>query len=1301
MRVSAFWILMLLSAVFASRVDGAGYAVQLELGRDGAKAEVLHLQALDVAPSQGALAFQEDAWTVELLDGAGRSLGQHPVPNPARAASGFMPSRIPVLIQFPDHPSAVRAALRDEEGKLAATIALGANQREEAQQRADAVAAEALGPVPVRAKGASVAFQRQIEFESRDASLERVDCRRRYPMLPPEVVVSREGCDAAAAMWRLPNAQASAGAPAVVPLAQSTDRPSERTSTQPPASRASVKRLVRELASTSRLSGRLRFPAGATPPVSEVRLFVGFDDTGAGVFVQAVPPEFRYEVNVRTGTSIDIDIDPPGPFIATRVAVGVVNADMVRDLDVALGVAVSGRLLFPVGSPVPSTAIQVSLRGDRYSRFVDASPPEFRYSFGVTPNRNVSLTVDPPTPFLQQTIELGTVTTDVMRDVSLRRGAVLSARLVFPRRAPPPNEPVHGTLFSGSFSRGFTAMPPDFRFAVAVEPGQQARLRISPPLPYHAEEHDLGRVAADRDVTLSVRRGQVFLGVVRVRSEAKPGVMVGASASESGQGSVITVLPDQPFQLAVAPGTRFIEASAGGFQPVALAVPPSGDFEGELVLEPALEREPEIISSNNNVRLQFRWDDGRPVIGARAEIWKGNTFFISGFAYGAENSFDAGQVSMALADGDYTLRLWPTSEHNPFFPVPLYARPVLVQNLSVRGQTSATWIVPTPETNRLRLQLTLPPALPGCASSSAFGRIELLQEGIVVARSPVHDFATGAAGSRHTVDLLVGSGRYQLRAVLQGNAQATTPPFVAAQGLVLDAGPFSPARFLRGVLRDHQGRPLAGRSFSQYDDLGGPMFANACAYQSDDEGRFALPMCEGCGFQLPDDASVAGARQFLRITGKVDADRMQDIRLEPGLPLAALAETGTTRVWGDPQAPLRIVFLAEGYAAERETYTDRNGNGLWDGVLWVDVDGDGLYDDGEPATTYGTATFPAGGTDPRATNEPFVDLNGDGVPSFDDRALFERNVQDYLRGLFSTDVFGAYRHAYQAHAVMAYSKQVGMDHGPQWQRDTRFNATFVPDRALINVDYNKALADASAVTPGFDVVVVMINQPVPYGRVNAFVLAAGGMKADARNDLVGAHEFGHKIGGLADEYTEFSGRYAGPEPGGRNSTRFLRRSFVGWGQMLPAGSAEHPSRDFTAGTGLFEGSSYHPAGAYRPSMYSVMRNLQPWFNMPSKVYLDRAHVPAISGRPGRLSVVDAGDCRRLRVTWDVSADRLAGVVLRRGSDRGEVLLSGADRGTLQLDTRSAKGAAGDFVLMDAATGVVLDIEPAPAVRCAQ
>lgn len=1295
MRTALCSIFLLLCVMSASRVAGAGYAVQLELNKDRGLATVLALQALEVAPPQGALAFQEDTWTVELVNADGQLLARHTVPNPARARAGFMPERIPVLIQFPDHQTAVRANVYDEDGKVAASVKLGAIQRQEARQRAVAIASERSVLVTAHPKTSSSAFNRQVEFERRDVTSDRLDCRRRHPMMPPEVVISSEGCDAAALTWQLLDALPREGERAAVPPADPFVGLTDRATSPRRLSAASAKRVLREVASTSRLSGRLRFPAGAMPPVSGAMLRVaGFDGTGAERFTHAAPPEFRYEIEVKTGASISIYIDPPAPFMPEQIELGVISADLVRDLDIAVGLSVAGRLLFPAGIPVPTTAIEVSLRGDRFWRVVQASPPDFRYAFGVVPGRVYGLNVVAPSPLLPQSVELGAVASDVLRDIALRRGALLNGRLVFPRRATLPRELIRGLVRSGPLTVGFIAAPPDFRFVATVEPGQQARLRVEESTPYHAAEQDLGRVMADRDVTLTMRRGQVFSGVVRVRSDAKPVVRVETSGSEDEEGSVLIAEPDRPFQFAVAPGSRFIEASARGFQPVALAIPSSGDFEGEMVLVPE-------VASSKNVRLQFKWDDGRPVVGARAEIWQGNDFLTSGFALGGENSFDAGLVTMALADGDYTLRLWPTSEYNPFFPVPLYAYPAISQSLTVNGDTSATLVVPTAESNRLRLQLTLPPILPGCASASAVGRIELLDDGKVVARSPVHHFGSGSPGSRQAVDLLVNSGRYQLRVVLQGNVQATTPSFVAAQGLVVEAGPPSPARLLRGVLRDHQGRPLAGRRFTQYDDLGGLAFADTCAYQTNDEGRFALPLCEGCGFQLPDDGSGAGSRHFLRVRGKVDADRTQDIRLEPDLPFTNLAATGTTRVWGDSQAPLRIVFLAEGYAAERETYTDLNGNGLWDGVLWVDIDGDGVYDGGEPATTYGTASFPVEGTDPRSTNEPFADLNGDGVPSFDDRALFERNVQDYLRGLFSTDVFGAYRHAYQAYAVMAYSKQVGMDHGPQWQRDTRLNASFVPNRGLIDVDYITAQAEAAAALPGFDVVVVMINQPVPYGRVNAFILASGGMKADVRNDLVGAHEFGHKIGGLADEYTEFSGRYADTEPGGRNSTRFLRRSMVGWGRMLPAESAERPSRDFIAETGLFEGSSYQSGGVYRPSMYSLMRFLEPWFNAPSKAYLDRVHIPAMSGRLGRLTVDDAGDCRRLQVAWDVSVDSVTAVVIRRGSDRGEVLISGAAHGSFSFDLRGSKGQGDDFVLMDAATGAVLDVEPAPLARCTQ
>jgi hypothetical protein len=1401
MRILALWVVVLLGFFVAPRVCAGGYAVQLDVNRNGLPATVRALQALPEMPPQGALAFQADAWTVDLVDATGRSLALHRVPSPARAGAGFMPDRAPLLIQFPDHPSAVRADVRDESGRITATVALGATQRQAAVRRAIAVASERTGPIGARSKASSAAFSRQVDFESRRVPLGLQDCRRRYPMMPPEVVLSREGCEAAAMRWRLPDAFArergrmgEAGSSRIPMSLLGASRDGNRfvgpagtlmaepvETVVPPrlVPAVAAKRLLRELASTWRLSGRLRFPSGSTPPTSSVQLiFWGFDGTGSGAVINATPPEFRYELNVKAGVSVDIEATPPAPFLSTRVPLGTINADLVRDVEVALGISVSGRLVLPPGSTAPTAQVALWLVDGGQWRYIGASPPDFRYSVGVVPGRAYRLEVSPPSPFLPesidlgtvtadmtrditlqtgamitgrllfpaggspptttvnlwlvdgnqwryvaalppefryetvaapgrsyrievappspflpQSVDLGTVTADVTRDITLRRGVVLSGRLAFPRQAPRPTAPITGSISDGRVGYGLTASPPDFRFAVALEPGLRATLRFNPSSPYLAEQQDLGRVVADRDLTVMMRRGQVFSGVVRVRSEASPRVTVSTSGSVSESGTSITVDPDRSFQLAVGPDDRFIEASATGFQSVAIPVPPSGDFEGELVLVPA--------SATENVRLQVNWSDGRPVVGARVEIWRGGEYLTSAVAMANEGAAEAGRASVVLPDGEYTLHVWPTSEYHQTTPTRLYARPAIIQSVAVRGDTSATLVVPVAEANRVTLQVTLPPALPGCSSASAFGRLELLQDGVVVARGSSRFLVGGSPGSRQSVDVLLGAGRYQLRAVLQGAMQATTPPFVAASGIVAPAGAASPARLLRGVLRDHQGRPLAGRSITPYDDLGGPMWADSCAYRTDSMGRFALPICEGCGFQVRDDGSGIGARQFLRIDGIVDADRTHDIQLAPGLPLTTMAETGTTRVWGDPDAPLRIVFLAEGYAAERESYTDRNGNGVWDGVLWVDVDGDGVYDANEPSAIYGTATAPAAGTDPRLTNEPFADLNGDGVPSFDDRALFERNVHDYLRGLFSTDVFGAYRHAYQAHAVMAYSKQVGMDHGAQWQRDTRFNAAFSPDRGLIGVDYTRAQAEASAALPGFDVVVVMINQPVLYGRVNSFILASGGMKVDGRNDVVGAHEFGHKIAGLADEYTEFQRSYVGGEPGGRNSTRFVRRSMVGWGEMLRLGSEARPSRDFMAGTGLFEGSSYTVAGVFRPTVHSVMRYVEPWFNAPSKVHLDRVHVPALSGRPGRLTAQDAGDCRRVRVSWDASVDGVSGVVIRRGGDRGDVLLSGPALGTFSVDPRNGKGRGGDFVLMDAATGAVLDIEPAPTARCTQ
>jgi len=50
----------------------------------------------------------------------------------------------------------------------------------------------------------------------------------------------------------------------------------------------------------------------------------------------------------------------------------------------------------------------------------------------------------------------------------------------------------------------------------------------------------------------------------------------------------------------------------------------------------------------------------------------------------------------------------------------------------------------------------------------------------------------------------------------------------------------------------------------------------------------------------------------------------------------------------------------------------------------------------------------------------------------------------------------------------------------------------------------------------------------PHGRVNSYMFQYGGDISTLCNDYVVAHEMGHNVGRLADEYTEYQEFYAAP-----------------------------------------------------------------------------------------------------------------------------------------------------------------------------
>jgi len=139
--------------------------------------------------------------------------------------------------------------------------------------------------------------------------------------------------------------------------------------------------------------------------------------------------------------------------------------------------------------------------------------------------------------------------------------------------------------------------------------------------------------------------------------------------------------------------------------------------------------------------------------------------------------------------------------------------------------------------------------------------------------------------------------------------------------------------------------------------------------------------------------------------------------------------------------------------------------------------------------------------------------------------------------------------------------------------------------------------------PDYNFVLIILNEP-GYGGCGgngrAHVTTGDGW-------AVIAHEFGHGLGGLADEYCN-SGAYSAGEPGAVDITINTDRSTLKWGNFVnpttpvPTGSGNCP--DYNQGAkpadwddnqdvGLFEGGNTNNTGVYRPVINCRMRNNTP------------------------------------------------------------------------------------------------------------
>lgn len=581
-----------------------------------------------------------------------------------------------------------------------------------------------------------------------------------------------------------------------------------------------------------------------------------------------------------------------------------------------------------------------------------------------------------------------------------------------------------------------------------------------------------------------------------------------------------------------------------------------------------------------------------------------------------------GKYEMKIGDGSYQLEIDSGSREYLDKDNRLYVAEKIPTKVEVNGNLTRDLTLA-----QVERKLTLVARWDGRLTSTAEVRVK--RDGVTLARPRLGFWDTSGTGCTTagctvtwTLRLTPGVYDFDIEIVTAGLGRQSVSQVDlrnSDQRVEIDAR--SPIAAWNGRVLQADGSPYVNAFIVGYDGLG--RYRNYA--QSDAQGRFSLTMGEGwvADFGAAGTSGSTGTRVEVSSMAGLPPVVTLDA---PGI--SASANGDLTRIFtGASSDRVRLLYLGEGYSSTRETFTDSNGNGVWDGLLWYDINRNGTYEaDIDFLNAYGNASEPAEGSAPNlAANEPFSDLNGDGFPNLDDRALLLRNAQDHLRSLFGTDYWNRNAHRFQADVAFVNAPQSGMTvtakDGTEIARaNTLFNTRMSMEREIIELDRRRALQVAEQLMPGFDELIILVNQPVVAGRATqtigtvpgSMVTNAGYYGVDVDNPVAG-HEMGHFIGDLGDEYTEM---WTTIDPADyyptANTTLETEYAAIPWRAWLSPGN--FPMLVPQEGLGVFEGADYVQGGAYRPSWNSMMR-YGVLFNAPSRAALDQGFSRFVAAQP--------------------------------------------------------------------------------------
>jgi hypothetical protein len=237
---------------------------------------------------------------------------------------------------------------------------------------------------------------------------------------------------------------------------------------------------------------------------------------------------------------------------------------------------------------------------------------------------------------------------------------------------------------------------------------------------------------------------------------------------------------------------------------------------------------------------------------------------------------------------------------------------------------------------------------------------------------------------------------------------------------------------------------------------------------------------------------------------------------------------------------------------------------------------------------------------------------GDGFDTNDQGTFDNRVEQVVLRGVFSETRRGVFRetmNAFNIFRVNAVSAQSGIttvdaqgnvtnnvDTFFGYRYSGIWNRCWMEPGPNTNATLNSTL---NSLVPGWDFAFVILNTTSGGGcrRGNTLAITMSSAWSTA------AHEMGHMVGNLGDEYTG-TANYTGAEPGNVNLTINTNRNTLKWRQFVsPATDVPTDPATFTGSAfdtaGLFEGATTnmtrYGTGIYRPARNARMNSNVPPF----------------------------------------------------------------------------------------------------------